>query len=282
MKKLYPEESVQAIADAIREKINKNIVDTTDYLNIEWVEGDAPDGLSGYFKVTKQIGYFSKEIPMLCDGKTYEASFYRRALVTSSKSYFSLEPFDIDGESINWQNILGFNKNFFYLAKDLNPGDTIIHFTDLSKWDNVTEQHKRQIIFWGYTDSTGYTYPDGTYSRYVYKNYYTEDSSIDRTSNTITLNKAWEGNYFSAGTCVGQVSDGSMYIYIQENNKITDQWKKHTISFDTNYDPRFKYAKSLKLRLMYNNSNYAGISIREINVNKMKVEDMAEWISKIE
>ncbi|MFR5756252.1 MAG: hypothetical protein ACLUD7_02250 [Lachnospiraceae bacterium] len=50
-----------------------------------------------------------------------------------------------------------------YLTEDLNNGDTGVHLNDVSNYS----KNSKGLIFWNYTDSKGYTYPEETYSRNI-------------------------------------------------------------------------------------------------------------------
>lgn len=269
-------------------------LDNTNFSGGTFTKGDCPEGAYGYFTYGQ-----TNAIPFDA-GKIYDLEFYvRKHAGASGENYFSICPLDIDGNEILFWNVLTYNKNLFYLAKDLNVGDTIVYFKDLSKWNSTTTAaHQRSFLFFGYQDSTGYTYPDGTYSRYLYLKVYADNSSVNLTNNTITLTKAWNGRTFKAGTCVGQPSDGSSHCYYGQTGSITNTtWSKRNATVfagDGNgkyavdfYSLRLSYAKYIYINLWNKVADYSKLSLREHdstvdNVNDKLTELRQEVNSNIE
>lgn len=73
---------------------------------------------------------------------------------------------------------------------------------------------------WGYKNSFGYTYPDGTYSQLMQMKTY-DIGAVDTTANKITLNKPWavanpnsSDGIFPVGHTLSPTSDGSTYLYL--------------------------------------------------------------------
>ena len=237
-------------------------LDNTNHQGGTFTRGDCPDGSYGYFNGGSFTDYilFNKNF-------IYDLEFSRR--LHSGKSgaaYFSIVPYDVDGNIINMYNILDSNKNLFYLSQDLNNGDTVAHFTDLTAWATTGTYNKNFLIF-GYTDKTGYTYPDGTYSQKYYSYVYTDGSSVDKTNNTITLSSAWNKGTVKSGTCIGQSNMGSQYCYYGKVGSITNtKWEtsKGTIqagNTDNASERRLLYANRIKVNLFNTVADYAGIYI---------------------
>ena len=221
----------------------------------------------GYFS---NGGFTTEAIPFDIN-YTYNVEYYYRRKTTGN-AYFGIVPYDVDGNHITSRNVMNYNQNLFYLAKDLKKGDTVVYFKSLAKWNVKTSQdYQREFLFFGYKDSTGYTYPDGTYSQYSYPKIYNADTDVNTTNNTITLKAAWTGREFSAGTAVAQVSDGFTYCYIGNLNDSTETnvWKKNTGAISekgwgASYWRRMKYAKSFKLAFMSSTIvDFAKISVRK-------------------
>lgn len=269
-------------------------LDNTNFSGGTFAKGDCPEGAYGYFTygLTNDIPFDTSKI--------YDLEFYvRKHAGASGANYFSICPIDIDGNGINFNNVLNYNSGLFYLAKDLNVGDTIVYFKDLSKWNiNTSQAHQRAFLFFGYQDGTGYTYPDGTYSRYLYSKVYTDNSSVNLTNNTITLTKAWNGRTFKAGTCVGQASDGGTFCYYGQMGSITNtDWSKRNATVfagdgngkyavDSN-SRRLLYAKTIRIYLYSSAADYSKLSLREHdstvdNVNDKLAELRQEVNSNIE
>ena len=237
-------------------------LDNTNHQGGTFTRGDCPDGSYGYFNGGSFTDYilFNKNF-------IYDLEYSRR--LHSGKSgaaYFSIVPYDVDGNIINMHNVLDSNKNLFYLSQDLNNGDTVAHFTDLTAWATTGTYNKNFLIF-GYTDKTGYTYPDGTYSQNYYSYVYTDGSSVDKTNNTITLSSAWNKGTVKSGTCIGQSNMGSQYCYYGKTGSITNtEWEtnKGTIqagNTDNASERRLLYANRIKVNLYNTVADYAGIYI---------------------
>ena len=71
------------------------------------------------------------------------------------------------------------------LAQDLKNGDTVVHLTSTAGWTSATLTHQLGLIFWNYTDSTGYQYPVGVYSRNTWMNLYTF-ANVNKTEKGLT------------------------------------------------------------------------------------------------
>ena len=142
------------------------------------------------------------------------SAYVKKNSSSASTCYMTLIPYDIDKNRINNTQANGFvATSQTTLSQDLNPGDTVVHLTDASGW--VTNwTYAYFIAFFGYKDSTGYTYPDMVYTRNVVSWGTTSDKShLDKTNNTVTLNAPYAGEKVLAGTTVAQSEAGSTYYY---------------------------------------------------------------------
>lgn len=92
---------------------------------------------------------------------------------SSKKLYLGWDEFDIDGKKISATYCTGIEASTTALAQDLKNGDTVVYLTSTSGWTSATLTHQLGLIFWNYTDSTGYQYPVGVYSRNTWMNLYT-------------------------------------------------------------------------------------------------------------
>lgn len=257
-------------------------LDNTNFEGGTFYKGDCPDGAYGYF-----CNGLTEEY-LFDPTKIYDLEFYIRQHKGSETGigWFSIQPIDVDGFNIKVYNILhkGFNKHLFYLEKDLNPGDTKVYFKDLSNWRIDTDYYfQRNFLFFGYSDSTGYTYPDGTYSRYAYLGIYSSNNDVDKTNNTITLKTPWNHEVFKAGTCVAQNTDGNAWCYYGASGykPPVNEWKqmKDVVyagskngSYSENAE-RLRYAKKIRIFLgICSNQcpDYSKISLRERVVNSIK------------
>ena len=107
------------------------------------------------------------------------------------------------------------------LAAALNPGDTTITLTDAPiGWKNTAgTYYNRNLVWYGYTNAKGYTYPDYTYSRTSTADY--ADNVTNGawaaggiTGAVITLRAPWTGPAIPAGRAVANNAFGGSYKYI--------------------------------------------------------------------
>lgn len=165
-----------------------------------------------------------------------------------------LDFYDVDKRQITASYHMYINNTLTYLSQDLKNGDTVVYLNDLSGWNNsTTRSYERGFIFWNYTNSFGYTYPELTYSRNRWENLY-ENSNVDKTNNTITLSSPWSRGTFEAGTKLSQCSSGGTYKYQGLNNSYPPTEWAHYYGFydgtdysgtniNTKFPPGTAYAK---------------------------------------
>ena len=246
-------------------------------------DGTCPEGCYGFFNG----GGTTEPIPFDKNAQ-YEIEYYCRrhnGVDTNRLNYFSILTFDVDGLEIKAGMSTDFinTDHLFYLSQDLNVGDTVVHFTDLTYWvTTVTQDYQRSFLFYGYTDSTGYTYPDGTYSRNIYFNTYASNDSVDKTNNTITLTSPWSGKSYKAGTCVCHVSSGSTYLYYGQAGVIPNtEWKKynHDIYIDNKTASRLQYTKTIRIYLGNINADYCGLRLTKKTIDKENRADLVTHTS---
>lgn len=248
-------------------------LDNTCFTNYTYTRGDVPTGSGAWGYFTSKNWTFGTQQIDFDASLTYNISFYARLHdgTASAEGYFSINPRDVDNKLVSPMCVPWYNKNEFYLAEDLKKGDTTVNFKDLTGWNTgTTATYQRSLLFYGYTDSTGYTYPDFTYSQNYYNGVYADNSSVDLTNNTITLKTAWTGKEFSAGTAVSQTSGSSNYCYYGLAGALTStNWKRYTGTMkadDTTSGMRLKYAKSFRVGLLANaNIDWCGIRIEKVS-----------------
>ena len=166
--------------------------------------------------------------PIVIDNKkVYNFDYYMHTLKGVGRSYAMICPYDVDGVRITFPSLGGRNYNsttpvnFTKLVKPLKVGDTEVFVEDVSLWNGQAPQdYQRSIIMWGYKNSFGYTYPDGTYSQLIQMRTY-DIGAVDITANKITLNKPWavanpnsSDGIFPVGHTLSPTSDGSTYLYL--------------------------------------------------------------------
>lgn len=169
---------------------------------------------------------FSEHI-VIDNKKVYNFDYYMHTLKGVGRSYAMICPYDVDGKRITYPSLGGRNYNsttpvkFTKLTKPLKVGDTEVFVEDVSLWNGQAPQdYQRSIIMWGYKNSFGYTYPDGTYSQLMQMRTY-DIGAVDTTANKITLNKPWavanpnsSDGIFPVGHTLSPTSDGSTYLYL--------------------------------------------------------------------
>lgn len=169
---------------------------------------------------------FSEHI-VIDNKKVYNFDYYMHTLKGVGRSYAMIAPYDVDGKRITFPSLGGRNYNsttpveFTKLTKPLKVGDTEVFVEDVSLWNGQAPQdYQRSIIMWGYKNSFGYTYPDGTYSQLMQMRTY-DIGAVDTTANKITLNKPWavanpnsSDGIFPVGHTLSPTSDGSTYLYL--------------------------------------------------------------------
>lgn len=169
---------------------------------------------------------FSEHI-VIDNKKVYNFDYYMHTLKGVGRSYAMIAPYDVDGKRITYPSLGGRNYNsttpvkFTKLVKPLKVGDTEVYVEDVSLWNGQAPQdYQRSIIMWGYKNSFGYTYPDGTYSQLMQMKTY-DIGAVDTTVNKITLNKPWavtnpnsSDGIFPVGHTLSPTSDGSTYLYL--------------------------------------------------------------------
>lgn len=164
--------------------------------------------------------------------KTYELGIDMKSSNTTATYYVGFRDFDVDKKEITPDSVMYIPQTITTLSKDLNNGDTVVHLTDLSKWKNSTSSssYKRGFIFWNYKDSTGYEYPELIYSKNIFKTLW-NDSNVNKTNNTITLNSAWSKGTIKAGTKLSQATSGNVFNYsILQNKTVTTSWATYKAS----------------------------------------------------
>ena len=228
-----------AKANATYEKIRSQgiqlVTNGNGYLgdNTNWptltFDGSKSNGSPGSF--TRSVGYastYSSETFPIDPSKQYIFEFDAMSAGGTGILYSFLQTFDVDGHSIDAQNVLYFQNTLTTLASDLNVGDTTVKLTSAANFAATTADHQRSLIFWDYANSFGYTYPTETYSRNYYSGLFADDSKVDKSTGVITLKKGWEGPKKLAGTPVSQSHSGSSHNYLHAYIQIPDTWTHYS------------------------------------------------------
>ncbi len=161
--------------------------------------------------------------------RKYQISFDVKSNNETSKYYAGFTEYDMDMNYIGQENVAYINGSLTFLKKDLKNGDNIIYLNDVSGFqvDSSTPTLQLGLIFWNYTDSTGYTWPELTYSRNVWIDLYTYDK-VDKVNNTITLKSPWSHGKVPSGTKLSQSSAGAAYNYsLLYDNVLSSSWANY-------------------------------------------------------
>ena len=174
----------------------------------------------------------SNEMIEVNTNKKYFQSVTMKSNNQNSRSYVGLIQYDIDGNTIGPSHYSFKTGSTTYLIQDLNNGDTEIHLNDVSgfSYDIADSQNYlyNGIIVWNYKDSTGYQYPEETYSRNVYESIIEKDN-IDKVNNVIKLKTPWSNGKIEKGTKLSQARSGNTYNYgILRDDSIDGNWKTYT------------------------------------------------------
>ncbi len=197
------------------------------------VKSDRPVGAAAAFqpKTSSNQTLMADELIAINPARSYVMTFAMRQVAGDGvRTFYSfLCPYDIEGNTIESSSYMEQSGTRTTLAVPLNPGDTTVTLTSSANWNNAAgvNTHRRSIIFWNYTDSTGYTWPPGTYSRNVTAFDIYADGAI--SGNVITLRAPYTGPIVPAGTVVGNGSAGGTYMYGASSVAGLNAW--------TNYGP---------------------------------------------
>lgn len=149
-----------------------------------------------------------------------------------NKVYIGIVEYDADGLSVQSgyaEKIPGAVDT--ELAVDLNIGDTTVTLVDGTGWS--TSGSWRHFVWFPYTNSQGYTYPDYGYSRNHTRYLRTEYNGgawTSRTGNVLTLAAPWPGPALPAGKHIRQANGttGSRKYIFAFNYSLPNSWTKFT------------------------------------------------------
>ena len=226
------------------------------------------------------IANTTKEYIPIYRNTSYFISFYIKQSTTSGTTYPSILPYDIDKKFIaNFNSRIGFNlATMTTLTQPLNPGDTKIYVNSLSQWNANSGHYYNHAAIFGYKDSTGYVYPDGTYTADApnFGSSTNAKTNLDKTNNIITLISAYTGQPRPVGTSVCAATDGSTYFYPVggvANSSITN-WTFKQATFSSE-DSRLLAARYIRF-YTYANGYIAGITIKN-TAKENKIYDVSGY-----
>jgi len=158
------------------------------------------------------------------DGSGYTA--------TTNRQFFGIVEYDIDGLQILPQHVFKVTGSTdTTLAVPLNPGDTTITLTNATGWHNGAQGHYRNIAWYPYTNSKGYTYADYTYTRNETLTSHQTTGIWDSGASNgtlITLRSPWTGPALAAGTKVRNPGTATTFRYIAADNvAVPNTWTRY-------------------------------------------------------
>lgn len=224
--------------------------DNTNFPTFSYITNDVYAGVGAFERTsTNSSDVLSETIPVT-PGLAYKM-FASLRLVSQTNAgvtrfYFMVQAFDADATLIEAWHVLKFpNSRLTTLAAPLNPGDTTITLTDATGWQNAagSAAHQRNIAFYPYTNSKGYTYPDYTYTRLL-----TRNTTVGMwpaggiSGNVISLLVPWSGAAYPAGTKVANNMNGGNYSYPVVNQATPTSWTRFNGTFGgtTVYTPQIE------------------------------------------
>lgn len=140
------------------------------------------------------------------------------------------------------------------LAADLSPGAATATVTDATGWHNSTSGQLRHFAWWPYRDSTGYEFPNYSYSRNSTANLYTLASgawaSGGIAGNVITLAGAWPGPFLPAGTPIANFGDteNNVGMIVFPSGALPNAWTNYAAIISPGYSPNTGTSADKKLR----------------------------------
>lgn len=181
-------------------------------------------GGGSFKKNVSQIGYTSDEYIPIDPEKYYRLVGWAKAGDTGGGNfnaaniqYLGISPFDIDNLSVgphNYSKYPGSTDTTLTVA--LVNGATTMTVANATGWYSGAIAFNRNFVYWPYTNSKGYTYPNYTYTR----NDPNPSDSVGLwtnggiSGNVITLTTPWAGGTLPIGTPVRNRSSGGTFKYI--------------------------------------------------------------------
>ena len=169
---------------------------------------------NGTFYVSTNVRKYclSSEFIEIDPNKKYYQSIITKMHNKNQSDNIGFIEYDCDENIISDENYLYIPNTLTYLEKDLNDGDTEIHLHDISNFIKEDVGYRNGLIFWNYKDSTGYAYPELTYSRNVYFSLF-DESGFDIENNIIKLKNPWNNGKILANTKLSQSERGANHNY---------------------------------------------------------------------
>src|SRR5699024_2316547 len=217
------------------------------FSDFEVVPYDSFAGEGSFVAFTSNFFSQTDKLIPINPGKTYKLTMVATSDNPEAKHYIGHMCYDKDANPILSQHVLGSQYKSVNLVKDIYPGDTEIHLSDVSQFkDDIrnTENDKEKthsLVIWNYTDSFGRSYEE-SYSRYVLIDAW-DFESIDRDRNVIHLREGFNlvnpddpEHAFRAGShTVSPTKVGDQFRYSLLNNQSIPNSKTEDFGNDWHY-----------------------------------------------
>ncbi len=195
--------------------------------------------------------------------KKYYEGIIAKTNNTKAFDYIGFVEYDCDKNIIDDTKVLYVENSLTFLTKDLNDGDTEVYFSDLNGFKSPNNNYfYNGLIFWNYKDSTGYQYPEQTYSRNVFYDLFDSDG-IDLENNKITLKKSWKSGKIEKNTKVSQTSRGENHNYGVLEGNLSGNYKLYSNYIqginNRGYGNFVKFRNGTKYVRILFRLNYAGL-----------------------
>ena len=247
----YSDKCIPESADNLVKNGYGEYGDNTNFTSLSY------DKENGYFYIkSSKYDFIESQIIKVDTNKTY----YQSVEASSDKKsiwYIGLTEYDIDKRlKTSAMDRYVFN-TLTYLMEDLKDGDTKVYLNDIT---NFKTYGSLGFIFWNYKDSTGYIYPEETYSRNVYEKLYTSDN-INKNDNIITLTNPWSYGTIKKGTKLSQSLGGGYNYGVLANDSLNNNMTLYernisgliSCAFSDCAQDKFKYGTQYVKYLLLNN-----------------------------
>ncbi len=208
----------------------------SDYINAsptkrEIVRDFSAPGASGSLKITGTGStYLGDDFIAVNPNKKYRGIVTGMQPSTNSAGttyYWGITSYDADKNFIQHQMVNYYGNTVTALSQPLNTGDTIMHLTDATNWNNAGLAHQKAWIVWRLQPDGKYAYKGAGGKQYDELGYSREggyaswsNGDVDFVANTVTLNTPWTGASIPIGTKVGNAYGGGTYNYYISNKSI--------------------------------------------------------------
>ena len=194
-----------------------------------------PDGYLSTGDVKGYAYYETTDYIPVDIAKKYYYTLTAKSDNPNARNYVGFQQYDQDFNVIHSQHFMYVKDSLTYLEKDLKKGDTEVYLNNVSgfKTASNTPDYQKGFIFWNYKDSSGYQYPELTYSRNVYESPYQpivfNVEGVDVLNHKIALNYPWQYEEIPKGTKVSQSSQGGTWNYsLRIGQPIATDWETYT------------------------------------------------------